>query len=322
MAKNSAIKKVLIIVLALVLVVMLAFVIFACSGKPNNSQIASTSLTVLDSEDNINLNKTLPQNFYETPTNPTLKNFANSLQSSNKSLFEKFRLTYLEYSMQIDAFKKLSNDSAFSSNDKKYGEVSGLIETYKKQQNLTLEAIKIFNQDFVASTTSENTKQNELNRVVVLLNEQNKSLIKANNILLQNLVDFNFGSSNTANQDFSVVMQQILQKQSGILQKQIDDVFADVNVEKSNGVFNDSKMIFNTYLVCKKFAFVYSNINAKTDITCETFVGLYKIVPQFDVWLESSNKTEFMASIADTADFKANLLNMTNFIEKLSQEAM
>lgn len=323
MAKKGVLPKVAIALSILaIFVIIMALVVFARTNSGYSSKLASTTFGVIDSQEQTQFDKNITTSYNQTPEQDNVESFAGTLQFSNSVLYYKYKLEHLQYIIQSNLLKTLTVDSAFSKKEGKLNEINSLIEAYSKELKQTLDAIKTFNQDYNLSETSQTAKIGELNKIVNNLNTQNKTLLKANELLLENTIDLNYQNPQVAKSDLRILLMQISLKQSKILQQKIDSLFADgAQTSDYESFWSESKTIFYSLVGAQLYNFNYSVLNEKTtDVDVETFITLANGTKAFENYLASDNKANFMAELTDQSESKQALTKLDSYLKQLSQE--
>ena len=322
MVNKKTILKVFLVVLVVAILLISAIAVFKQTNEGNNKQVASTTLSLNDSQTTKDLNKSVTNNIKQTPTITFFEDFQDQIKTSNPVIYNKCRLTHLQHIIQSTLLKDLSVYSAFGSRDASLKAINQKLEDYAQKQEKTYEAVAIFNQDYVISTTSQNSKLGEMSRIADLLDEQNKLLFEANSMLLDYIVQYGFNNANVAKADFRIVLFDVLLKQSGVLQKQINELYAQNEVgENLECVFTDSTNLTKAYAVADKNSFVYNKIDAViNDVnlpSTEKFVTLFNTTSNVADMLKSESKTVYISLIENT-ELKQDLNDIWSFLVKLS----
>lgn len=322
MVNKKTILKVFLVVVLVAVILISAVAIFKTTNEGNNKQVANATVELFDSQNSQNLNKSITNNLKQVPSITYFSDFEEEIKTTNPVLYNKCRLTHLQHIIQSTLLKDLSVYSAFGSRDGKLKDINSKLKTYSAKLAKTYEAVAFFNQDYVIETTSQSSKEAEILRVAELLNQQNKVLIEANNMLIDYVIQYGFSDTAVAKSDFRIVLASALTRQSEELQNQINKLFDENEMGSSiETVYSDTEYVLKAYAVADRNSFVYRTIdliiNETSLPTSESFIKFYNTTNLVDEMFKSDNITMFILKVDDT-EIKQSLEQIWNFVVKLS----
>lgn len=316
-SSNNAIKLLSIIGIV-VIAIAIGVVVFSCNQtiKDNKTAVKFAELSASTNYATLTANVT---NEYSTVAPSALQTFIESKQSTEPTLYTRYYMATLSYTIQWQMAQSLINQTAYGGKKAESDNMTSLLNLYSDKMSSTLEAIEVFNQDKNSGTVSDEILKNESILIIKRLSEQNKILVSLNKVLLNFVISNNYASERVAKGDLIIALLNGAYRQGTVLQNAVDAYIKDQTIENQNDLItSNARIVIEAYKYAQNRKFVYGSINTSNGSQVEDFLTLYKNTKNVDDMLSSESPTKYISEVKD-ANQKTALNNIWTFFTKLAQ---